>query len=54
MTIQKALGYSPYFVLFGRHPFFPAKIEEYENQRLPDLDDPEGVRLLLDARGNTF
>ena len=54
MTIQKSLGYSPYYILFGRHPIFPAKIQECEHQGRPNLDDPEAVRLFLDARGNAF
>ena len=33
---------------------FPSKIQECENQQLPNLDDPEAVRLFLDARGNAF
>ena len=41
-------------MLFGRHPIFPAKIQECENRQLPNLDDPEAVRLFLDARGNAF
>ena len=51
MTVQKS---SPYYVLFGRHPIFPAKIPECENQQLPNLDNPEVVRIFLDARGNAF
>ena len=54
MSVQKSLGYSPYYVLFGRHPIFRAKIQECENQQLPNLDDPEAIRLFLDARGNAF
>ena len=54
MTILKSLGYSHYYVLFGRHPIFPAKIQECENQQVPNLDDPEVVRPYLDARGNAF
>ena len=41
MTVQKSLGYSPYYILFGRHPIFPAKIQECEREELPDLEDPE-------------
>ena len=54
MTQQRAVGYNPYFILFGRHPIFPAKIQELEDQPLPDLDYPEAVRLFLDARGQVF
>ena len=31
MTQQRALGYSPYFILYGRHPIFPAKIQDVED-----------------------
>ena len=40
MTTQKALGYSPYYILFGRHPIFPSRIHESEDAALPPLDDP--------------
>ena len=54
MTQQKALGYSPYYILYGRHPIFPAKIQELEHEPLPNLDDPEAVRLFIDARSQVF
>ena len=54
MTQQRALEYSPYFILYGRHPVFPAKIQDLEDQPLPGLDDPEALRLFLDARGQIF
>ena len=54
ITTQCALGYSPYFILFGRHPIFPAKIQDLEDEPLPDHDDPEAVRLFVDARSQVF
>ena len=54
MTTQKALGYSPYYILFGRHPIFPSRIQELEDAALPPLNDLEAVRLCLDERGQNF
>ena len=50
MTQRKALGYSPYYILFGRHPIFPARIQALEGQAMPSLDDLEAVRLFIDER----
>ena len=52
MTVQRALGYSPYFLLFGRHPIFPAKVQELEKVHMGD--DPEEVRRFVDERGQVF
>ena len=54
MTQQKALGYSPYYILFGRHPISPSRIQELEYAPLPSLDDPEAVRLFIDERSQVF
>ena len=35
MTQQSSLGYSPYFLLFGRQPIFQAQIQQHENVPLP-------------------
>lgn len=50
MIVKKSLGYSPYYVPFGRHPNFQAKIQDMEDQPMPDTDDPEAVRLFLDEK----
>ena len=52
MTTKKALGYSRYYILFGRHPIFPSRIEELEDAALPPLDDPEAVRTKVGKPSN--
>ena len=39
MRKQKALGFSPYFLLYRREPSFPAKIQHLEEEQ---LDPQEG------------
>ena len=51
MSKQKAVGYSPYFLMFGRDPIFPSRLREEEL----DLESTaEGLRAFLDRRGQAF
>ena len=34
MSKQTALGYSPYFMLYGREPLFPAQIQHLEVEEI--------------------
>ena len=52
MSTQKSLGYSPYFLLFGRDPIFQAR-----HQPLVDLDkepSDEEMQVFLSSRALTF
>ena len=52
MSKQKSVGYSPYFLMFGRDPIFQSK-----HQPLVELTtDPsdEELRVFLNERGQTF
>ena len=50
MSTQKSLGYSPYFLLFGRDPIFQAR--QYSMVEKEPSD--EEMRVFLSTRGQTF
>ena len=54
MSKQAAVGYSPYFLLYWRHPIFQAKIQDFEDAPLPDSDDGKAFGLFLNERGQAF
>ena len=51
MSKQKSLNYSPYFLLYGREPLFPSKIQDLESDAI-DLQDGgvKNLKLQLDER----
>ena len=54
MSKQKAVGYSPYFLMFGRDPIFQSRLQRSQDEVL-DLDmSEEGLRAFLDCRGQAF
>ena len=48
------MGYSPYYILFGRHPIFRARIQALEGQVMPSVDDAKTARLFIDERAQIF
>ena len=54
MSKQAAVGYSPYYLLYERHPIFHARIQDLEDAPMPDLDDGEALGLFLNERGQVF
>ena len=51
MSKQKAVGYSPYFLMFGRDPIFQSRLQKSQEEVL-DLDtNEEELRAFLDCRG---
>ena len=54
LSKQKGVGYSPYFLMFGRDPIFHSRLQQSQEEVL-DLDtSEEGLRAFLDRRGQTF
>ena len=54
MSKQKAVGYSPYFLMFGRDPIFQSRLQQSQEEVL-DLDtNEEELRAFLDRRGQAF
>ena len=54
MSKQAAVGYSPYCLLYGRHPIFMSRIQLLEDTSFPDLDDGEALGLFLNERGQVI
>ena len=54
MSKQAAVGYSPYCLLYGRHPIFQARIQDLEDAPLPDSDNAEALGLFVNERGHVF
>ena len=52
MSKQKAVGYSPYFLMFGRDPIFTSRHQPFHE--LPADPSDEEMRVFLDHRGQTF
>ena len=52
MSKQKAVGYSPYFLMFGRDPIFPSRHQPF--LELPNDPSDEEMRVFLNQRGQTF
>ena len=52
MSTQKSLGYSPYFLLFGRDPIFQARHHAMGDLKKEPSD--EEMQIFLSTRGQTF
>ena len=54
MSKQKALGYSLYFLMFGRDPIFQSRLQHLQEREL-DLNVTEGrLQIFLNERGQAF
>ena len=54
MSRQKALGYNPYFLMFGRDPIFQSRLQHLQNGEL-NLNVTEGqLQIFLNERGQAF
>ena len=51
---QKSLGYSPYFMRFGREPIFQARIQDEEERDFDETQGVEAMKVFLDRRGQIF
>ena len=54
MSKQKAVGYSPYFLMFGRDPIIQSRLQESQAEVLDLETSEEGLRAFLDRRGQDF
>ena len=52
MSTQKSVGYSPYFLMFGRDPIFQARHNQLQELEAEPTD--EEMQVFLSARGQTF
>ena len=53
MSMQKAVGYSPYFPMFGRDPTFQQQ-QHMEDEQLDRVASPTQAQVFLERRGQTF
>ena len=54
MSKQKAVGYLPYFMMFGRDPIFPSRLQQSQEEVLDFDTNEEELRAFLDRRGHAF
>ena len=54
LSEQKSLGYSPYFMLFGREPIFQSRIQDEEERVFYETQGVEAMKVFLDRRGQIF
>ena len=52
MSKQKAVGYSPYFLMFGWDPIIQSRLQESQAEVLDLETSEEGLRAFLDLRGH--
>ena len=54
MTKQKAVGYSPYFLMFGRDPILQSRLQHLQDAELDLTINKEQLQIFLDQRGQAF
>ena len=54
MSKQKALGYSPYFFMFGRDLNFQSKLQHLQNAELDLHTTEEWLQIFPEQQGQTF
>ena len=54
MSKQKAVGYSPYFLVFGRDPIIESRLHSIQSEDLGIDPTEEELRAFLNTRGETF
>ena len=54
MSKQKSVGYSPYFVMFGRDPIFQSRVQHLQEEELDPTATAAKLRVFLDRRRQAF